>query len=96
MPQEEPWEDKIVVSKEQFFQRNLSHIGKIQECFWVYIPKLMYGLVHDLRKGEASRTQETCLKPDFNAIFQVRKLLGYISGCYKERYDIFSKAKDRD
>ena len=67
MPQEEPWEDKIVVSKEQLFQRNLSHIGKIHECFWVYIPKLMYGLVHDLRKWEASRTQEMGLKPNFNS-----------------------------
>ena len=37
------------------------------ELLWVYILKLNYELVYDLRKWEASCTQEMDRKPDFSA-----------------------------
>ena len=49
------------------FLKELVHMEKRQELFWVYILKLIFGLVQDLRRGEASRVQEMGQKPDFNA-----------------------------
>ena len=58
-----------IVVNNGFFNKNkkqkvVSHMEQRQGFFLVYILKPIYGLIHGLRKGEASRAQGMGRKPE--------------------------------